>query len=352
MKTALRSRCVCRQDGLGDPLPALPDHDHEGDGDVSAAQAVEQQVERLFGLDFAENGTRPGEHGRTRCDVNDPPVKKDGVGILHGKQAQSRRIRCKENLGRKGEKQQVVAHDQVNRYKLISQITFLEEKDKKDEGGNGEHGDPQGLQDQMRHDPPEKLQPPQSHGGQQPFVEAPGRPEKKPPLEQPRRHDRKKREQGQQKSADALAAGQLAPGIAQVVGFVLCRGEGPGQLFHQGRGIVGQPEEKGPQSAFPAPDDHPVLIRGGLGRRLMLEHLAQHLPRLLVAQRGDKSVHLLRALRQSGNGHLHRPLLGLRGLGFRHLLRLCYSSQGDDCDDEQTESCHFGRGSHLFLLSP
>ena len=104
----------------------------------------------------------------------------------------------------------------------------MEEKDKQDEGGDGEDGDPYGLQDQMRHDPPESLQPPQFHRGQQPFAEVPGRPEKKPSLEQPGRHDRKKCQQGQQEAADALAAGQLAPGIAYVVGFVLRGGEGPG----------------------------------------------------------------------------------------------------------------------------
>ena len=202
----------------------------------------------------------------------------------------------------------------------------------------------------MRHDPPEKLQPPQSHGGQQPFVEVPGRPEKKPSLEQPRRHDRKKRQQGQQEAADALAAGQLAPGIAQVVGFVLRGGEGPGELFHQRRGVVGHSEENGPQPAFAALDDHPVLVRGGLGRRLTLEHLGQHLPRLLVGQRAHKGVHLLRALRLGGSGHLLRLLLGLWRLGFRYLLRLCYSGQGDDGHDEQEDSCRLGRSSHLCLL--
>ena len=124
----------------------------------------------------------------------------------------------------------------------------------------------------------------------------------------------------------------------------------PDELFHQRRGVVGHSEENGPQPAFPDLIDHPVLVRGGLGRRLTLEHLGQHLARLLVGQRAHKGVHLLRGLRLGGNGHLLRLLLGLWRLGFRYLLRLRYSSQGDDGHDEQEESCRLGRSSHRCLL--
>ena len=227
--------------------------------------------------------------------AQDPPVDQPRIVFGHREQPQRGGARREEDPGGKREQHQVIRDDHVNQGELVAGVALLEQEHKQGERDGGEHRQPHGLQDQMRHHPAHELESPQPDRGHHPGADVTGGAEVELPRQEPAGQDRTQPQQRQPESPGPAPAVQFFPdAVERVIGVGFRTGNRPAELLPQGRYGVDQPFETQPQADIQTALD--LSISPFALPELLLQGPRECLARLLVRQPAHIGVDLLRRL--------------------------------------------------------